>query len=188
MDLPNPNQLPDETREAALSKEDETNIQTFGQEFEKKWRQDREKLGTERHREMEKLWMEGRRPRGNKDSEARLEQILRDYPDTNRAGCAAYELGHHYVRDRSLDLAAKRQKAEEAWKMVGDRYRDSLCEFNEPANAMSKIGLSMWVYRYTDKAMARRLLEEVIAKHPGETDHLGQRVEDLAGTLLEDLK
>lgn len=166
----------------------EKNVMRFGQEFEKKWYQDRERLGEERHREMEKLWFEGRRPRGKQESIEKLEKILEEYPDTNRAGCAAFELGHHVIRDRRLDLAARREKAEGYWRMVEERYDDTLCEYNAHAPALSKLALATWVLRYSDPAEARRVLEEVIKQHAGETDHLGQPLEKTAQRILDRLE
>jgi hypothetical protein len=166
----------------------EKNIMHFGGEFEKKWHEDKEKLGRERHKEMERLWFQGRRPRGNPESMEKLEKILEEYPDTNRAACAAFELGHHYIRSRSMTLEDRRKKAEGYWRMVDERYSDSLCEYNAHPAALSKMAMATWVYRYTDPAQARRLLEEVIEKHAGETDHLGQPLENTASRLLDQLK
>jgi len=166
----------------------EKNIMHFGGEFEKKWHEDKEKLGRERHKEMERLWFQGRRPRGNPESMEKLEKILEEYPETNRAACAAFELGHHYLRSRSMTLDDRRKKAEEYWRMVDERYSDSLCEYNAHPAALSKMAMATWVYRYTDPAQARRLLEEVIDKHAGETDHLGQPLENTANRLLDQLK
>jgi hypothetical protein len=137
---------------------------------------------------MEQLWFQGRRPRGDPEAIEKLEKILKEYPDTNRAGCAAFELGHHYIRNRSLNLADRRKKAEEYWHLVDERYRDNLCEYNSHPAALSKLAMATWVYRYTDPAAARRLLEEVINKHTGETDHLGQPLEETASRLLEQIK
>jgi len=166
----------------------EKNIMNFGGEFEKKWHEDKEKLGRERHKEMERLWFEGRRPRGNPESMEKLEKILEEYPDTNRAGCAAFELGHHYLRSRSITLEDRRKKAENYWRMVDERYPEALCEYNAHPAALSKLAMATWVYRYTDPARARRLLEEVIEKHAGESDHLGQPLESTANRLLDQIK
>jgi hypothetical protein len=164
------------------------NVQKFGQEFEKKWHEDRKKLGEEKHREMEKLWFEGRRPRGKPESIEKLKRIVEEFPDSNRAGCAAFELGHHYIRNRGLNLNDRRKQAQKYWSMVEDRYQDTLCEYNAHAPAMSKLAVATWVYRYTDKGMARRMLKEVIEKHQGETDHLGQPLEVTARRVLDQLK
>ena len=166
----------------------EKNIMHFGGEFEKKWHEDKEKLGRERHKEMERLWFQGRRPRGNPESMEKLEKILEEYPDTNRAACAAFELGHHYIRNRTVPLDDRRKKAEEYWRMVDERYSESLCEYNAHPAALSKLARAAWVYRYTDPARARRMLEEVIEKHAGETDHLGQPLENTANRLLDSIK
>ncbi len=166
----------------------EDTIQKFGQEFEALWRKDRERLGPERHKEMERLWFEGRRPRGDPASIAKLEKILDEFPDTNRAGCAAMELGHHYMRSRSLPMDQRRKKAAEYWHRVEQRYGDVLCEYNAPAAGMSKLALATWIYRSTDPGMARRLLQEVIDKHQGETDHLGRPLAATAKRILERLK
>jgi hypothetical protein len=182
-----------EEREKGMDTAGELNEKTvmhFGGEFEKKWHADREKLGRDRHKEMERLWFQGRRPRGDPESILKLEQILQEYPDTNRAACAAFELGHHYIRSRSMSmgLGDRRKKAEEYWRMVDDRYPDSLCEYNAHPAALSKLAMAAWVHRYTDPASARRLLEEVIKKHAGETDHLGQPLEATANRLLDQIK
>ncbi len=124
-------------------------------------------LGPERHREMEQLWLEGRRPRGDPQAIARLEKLLVDFPDTNRAGCAAYELGHHYLRNRQLNEQERRSQAEYYWRMIDERYRDTLCEYNAPADAMAKYSLVNWIYRSTDQALARRLLKRVDNPTPG---------------------
>jgi hypothetical protein len=163
-------------------------VQRFGQAFEKKWLADRERLGAERHREMERLWFEGRRPRGDPEAVAKLERLLEEFPDTNRAGCAAMELGHHAIRSRTLDLEARRERAQRYWHLVEQRYDDTLCEYNAPAAGMSKLALATWVYRHTDPAMARRLLEEVVRQHQGETDHLGRPLEVSAKRVLGLLK
>jgi hypothetical protein len=166
---------------------DESSVDRFGQEFERKWKGDRERLGVDRHREMEKLWFEGRRPRGDPASIEKLERLLREYPDTNRAGCAAMELGHHFIRGRDLDLKTRREKAAEAWRLVESRYSDTLCEYNAPAAGLSKLALVSWVYRFTDPGMARRLLEEILAGHEGETDRLGRPLQETAAQILERL-
>jgi len=176
---------PKDDRQGPLT---EDTVQKFGQEFEQRWRQDRERLGAERHKEMERLWFEGRRPRGDPAAIEKLEKLLQEFPDTNRAGCAAMELGHHYMRDRELSLQQRREKAAEYWNMVEQRYSDVLCEYNAPAAGMSKLALATWVYRTTDPAMARRLLEEVVEKHQGETDHLGRPLAATAKRILERLK
>ena len=166
----------------------EKNVMRFGQEFEKKWHEDRKRLGEERHRQMEKLWFEGRRPRGKQESIEKLEKLIEEFPDTNRAGCAAFELGHHMIRDRRLDLDARREKAAGYWRMVEERYGDTLCEYNAHAPARSKLALATWVLRYSDPAEARRVLEEVIEKHAGETDHLGQPLDQTARRVLDRIK
>lgn len=166
----------------------EKTVMRFGQEFEQKWREDRKSLGEERHKAMEQLWFQGRRPRGNLESIQKLEQILKEYPDTNRAGCAALELGHHYLKNRALDAEARRKRAEEYWRMVDERYSQTLCEYNANPDARSKLALATWIYRSSDPAKARRLLEEILDKYPGETDHLGQPLEVTARRLLEKLK
>lgn len=167
---------------------DEKTVMRFGQEFENKWRQDREKLGRERHKEMERLWFQGRRPRGDPDAIEKLEKILEEYPDTNRAACAAFELGHHFIRNRSIKLDDRRKKAEEYWRLVGERYPENLCEYNSHPAALSKLSMATWIFRHTDPAAARRLLEEVIDKHAGETDRLGQPLEETASRLLDQIK
>ncbi len=166
----------------------EDTVQSFGQEFERKWYEDRRRLGKDRHKRMEELWFKGRRPRGDPKAMANLEKLLKEFPDTNRAGCAALELGHHYMRSRSLPLAERRKKAEEYWTMVEDRYSDTLCEYNAPAKGLSMLALANWVYKDNDPGMARRLLEEIIEKHKGETDHLGRPLEMSARRILESLK
>jgi hypothetical protein len=166
----------------------EKNIMHFGGEFEKKWHEDKKKLGREQHKEMERLWFQGRRPRGNPESMEKLEKIIEEYPDTNRAACAAFELGHHYIRSRSMPPDDRRKKAEGYWRMVNERYSDSLCEYNAHPAALSKVAMAAWVYRYTDPARARRMLEEVVEKHAGETDHLGQPLENTANRLLDQIK
>lgn len=180
-----------EERDKEMDEAGELNDKTvmqFGGEFEKKWHADKEKLGRERHKEMERLWFQGRRPRGEPESMEKLEKIIQEYPDTNRAACAAFELGHHYIRNRSMGLEDRRKKAEEYWRLVDDRYQDSLCEYNAHPAALSKLAMAAWVYRYTDPSRARRMLEEVIKKHEGETDHLGQPLENTANRLLDQIK
>jgi len=180
-----------EEREKEMDEAGELNDKTvmeFGGEFEKKWHSDKEKLGRERHKEMERLWFQGRRPRGEPESMEKLEKILEEYPDTNRAACAAFELGHHYIRNRSMGLDDRRKKAEEYWRLVDDRYQDGLCEYNAHPAALSKMARAAWVYRYTDPSRARRMLEEVIEKHQGETDHLGQPLEATANRMLDQIK
>lgn len=167
---------------------DDTTIQKFGQEFEQNWRKDRDRLGAEKHKEMEQLWFEGRRPRGDPASIEKLEQILERYPETNRAGCAAMELGHHYMRSRDLPMEERRKKASDSWHRVENRYSEVLCEYNAPAAGMSKLALATWVYRSTDPAQARRLLQEVLDEHQGETDHLGRPLGATAKRILERLK
>lgn len=184
---PSPDRKPRPGKDAQGPVTDDT-VQKFGQEFEARWRKDRERLGAERHKEMERLWFEGRRPRGDPESIEKLEKLLEEFPDTNRAGCAAMELGHHYMRSRSLPMEERRKKAAEYWHRVEDRYSDVLCEYNAPAAGMSKLALATWIYRSTDPGMARRLLQEVIDKHEGETDHLGRPLSATAKRILERLK
>ncbi|HOX45400.1 MAG TPA: hypothetical protein PK668_17520 [Myxococcota bacterium] len=163
----------------------EQNVQRFGQEFERRWYADRERLGRARHGELERLWYEGRRPRGDAGAREKLERLLAEFPDTNRAGCAALELGHHRLRDRGLSLDERRRLAADAWRLVGERHADALCEYNAPAAGLAKLALANQVLRYTDPAEARRVLQEIIAKHQGETDHLGQPLETTARKLLD---
>ncbi|RME25412.1 MAG: hypothetical protein D6806_07885 [Deltaproteobacteria bacterium] len=185
---PQPKSITREQKLESLGSEpSEKQVLELGKEFHQKWYADRERLGPERHKQMERLWWEGRRPRGSPESIAKLEKLLEEYPDTNRAGCAAYELGQHYVRNRALPLDKRRKMAEHYWLLVDERYRDSLCEYNAPADGLAKLALVNWVYRYTDPAMARRLLEEIIEKHKGETDHLGQPLEQVARRMLQQL-
>ncbi|MBW2702899.1 MAG: hypothetical protein JRF33_18925 [Deltaproteobacteria bacterium] len=167
---------------------DENTIHSFGQEFESKWYEDRKKLGLARHKEMEKLWFDGRRPRGDEESIAKLEKLIDEFGDTNRAGCAAMELGHHYIRQRGLSLDDRRKKAKKYWHLAEQRYGDGLCEYNAPTAGMSKLALVTWVYRYTDPGMAQRMLQEIIDKHQGETDHLGQPLSDSARRLMGSIK
>ncbi len=166
----------------------EKNVIQFGKEFHDKWYQDRELLGIERHQEMEDLWLYGRRPRGSMESIKKLEQVVRDFGNTNRAGCAAMELGHHYIRNRSMGLEERRKKAEYYWHLAEDRYRDSLCEYNSHPAALSKLGLAAWVYRKKDPAMARRLLKEISEEHKGETDHLGKPLEESVQRILKTIR
>lgn len=190
--MPRRPQLPDRVQEEKIARAgaaaSEQQILELGKEFHDKWYADRRRLGEERHRQMEKLWFSGRRPRGSAKSMAKLEELLREFPDTNRAGCAAYELGQHYMRLRSLPLEKRRKKAEQYWRLVDERYRDTICEFNEPARAMSKLALVNWIYRYTDPARARRMLEDIIKNDQGQTDHLGQPLPDLARRMLKIIK
>lgn len=181
---PEPVKAPDMDEEEV----NEKTVMKFGQEFEKKWHADKERLGVDRHKAMEKLWFRGRRPRGAEESIKALETILKEYPDTNRAGCAALELGHHYLKSKSLDSRERLKKAEQYWRMVGERYSGALCEYNANPLARSKLALATWIYRGEDPAQARRLLEEIIEKHKGETDHLGQPLEVTAKRLLKQLK
>jgi hypothetical protein len=164
------------------------NVVEFGKEFENKWREDREKLGTDRHKQMEKLWFEGRRPRGGPGTIEKLKKIIKEFPDTNRAGCAALELGYHQMRNREIKFEERRKKAEEYWTMTQERYQDTICEYNSNASAMSEMALAIWVYRYTDRARAKSILEQVIEKYPGETDHLGQPLEIMAKRFVKILQ
>lgn len=185
------NTMPDTLRERkiaeAANNADDNKIMEFGKEFHEKWYEDRRRLGEERHKQMEKLWFEGRRPRGNPESIEKLQKLLEEYPDTNRAGCAAYELGQHFIRDRALTLDQRREQAEKYWRMTEERYGDSLCEFNEHPATMAELAMANWIFRKTDPGQARRLLEDIIKKHKGEADHLGQPVETLARRMLEQL-
>jgi hypothetical protein len=137
---------------------------------------------------MEELWWQGRRPRGDEESIEKLEELLEKFPYTNRAGCAAWELGHHFLNDRKLPLEKRRRKARQYFHMVEERYSDSLCEYNAGAAGLSKMALATRIYRYTNPAMARRLLEDVMQKHKGETDHLGKPLEELASKMLKIIK
>ena len=53
---------------------------------------------------------------------------------------------------------------------------------------MSKLALATWVYRKDDPGKARRLLEDILKNHEGETDHLGQPLSVAAKRLLDLLK
>lgn len=160
----------------------------FGVEFEKKWAQDRSRLGNEQHQEMERLWREAKAHRGAQESIEKLEKILSEYPHTNRAGCAALELGHQYRQSPKLDRSARMEKAARYWHMAEEQYRDSLCEYNAPAAGLSKLALATWVYQTSDPQRARLLLLELIEKHQGETNHLGQPLSEVAQKLLQRLK
>jgi alkylhydroperoxidase/carboxymuconolactone decarboxylase family protein YurZ len=163
-------------------------VQSFGQEFEARWYRDRELLGAERHKEMEQLWFAGRRPRGDPQARENLERLLKEFPDTNRAGCAALELGHQWLRDRALGVEERRAKAATSWRLATGRYPGALCEYNAPVAGRAKLGLASLVLRYTDPGEARRVLQDLIQNHKDETDHLGQPLPTVAEALLEGLK
>jgi tetratricopeptide (TPR) repeat protein len=171
--------------EKAVVEGQEEQLLELGREFHDKWHEDRRRLGTERHIEMEKLWFQGRRPRGRGDSIAKLEKILQDFPDTNRAGCAAYELGHHYLKNNALSADERLRRAEEYFRLAEERYRDSLCEFNAAAAPLARLALAVWIYKSSNPALARRLLEQVISQDGDKTDHLGQSLGEVARRLLE---
>jgi len=171
--------------EKAVVEGQEEQLLELGREFHDKWYEDRRRLGEERHKEMEKLWFQGRRPRGRGDSIAKLEKILQDFPETNRAGCAAYELGHHYLKNNALSVEERLRRAEEYFRLAEERYRDSLCEFNAAVAPLARLALAVWIYKSSDPVLAKRLIEQVIAQDGDKTDHLGQSLGEVARRLLE---
>ncbi len=159
----------------------------FGDLYEQKKADDLKKLGTELFSQMEDLWLRGRRPRGSTESIEHLENLLSRFPQTNRAGCAAFELGHHQLRNTTLNPVERLRKAEYYWRLTENHYQDSVCEYNFHAAANAKLSMAAWIYRHKDSALARRILEEIIGMHPNETDHLGQSLQKTAKKLLDQL-
>ncbi len=141
----------------------------FGQQAD----DDRKKLGDAAYLEMDKLWTKGQRPRGNPESMKAMEELLKQYPNTWRAGCAAYELGLHHLKDGNRP---QKDRVESAQKLLEDargNYSKSRCDGDASAGNMATLALAQEVYKYTDRNRALSLLDEMAALPPNETDASG---------------
>ncbi|MEW5854106.1 MAG: hypothetical protein AB2A00_35350 [Myxococcota bacterium] len=148
---------------------------------------DRKRLGDAAFLEMDDLWTRGRRPRSSPEAMAALEELLEKFPDTYRAGCAAYELGQHHLKNGRKAVLERMEAAQPLLERARDRYRESRCDSDVAAANMASLALALEVYRLQDRRRAMAVLDELAALPPTETDHLGKPLADKARFMKEHL-
>ncbi|MBI5497435.1 MAG: hypothetical protein HY904_20660 [Deltaproteobacteria bacterium] len=146
---------------------------------------DRLKLGQAAYLDLERLWSKGVRPRGNPASMKALEELLEKYPDSWRAGCAAYELGLHHLRSGQAAPAEREAQGQKYLELARSRYPKSRCDGDAAAEHMADLALALDVYRNKDRNRALTILEEMQGLPPNETDPHGTPLRERARKIRE---
>jgi hypothetical protein len=150
--------------------------------------EDRKRLGPAAYVDMERLWGRGHKPKGDPDAQAALDELLRKFPDTHRAGCAAYMLGMHRLRDMRKSQKQRVDEAEDYLLKAKDRYPQSRCDGDVGAGVEASMALAVEVYRYKDPRRAQTMLTELSELPPEVLDTRGQPFSKRAKQLLGNVK
>jgi hypothetical protein len=153
----------------------------FGQQSD----HDRLKIGPAAYKDMEALWSRGVRPRGSKKAMEALEELVKKYPETFRAGCANYELGLHHLRDSSVSQKDRVTSSTSYLESARSNYKDSRCDGDAAAGNMASLALAMEVYRFTDRNRALSTLADLAALPPNETDSKGAPLAPRARQVMD---
>ena len=101
-----------------------------------------------------------------------LAELIRLYPTSNRAGCAALHVRRGQGVDRELRL-----------KQIIADYSDAWCESGVQVGALARALLAVHYVELDRFDEAERLAAEVSARYPGSIDDAGAPLDDLLNGL-----
>ena len=133
---------------------------------QQRMRDDRQRYSAEEMRAIETLYQSANRDLRAPGAREALERLIREYPESNRAGCALLYLA------RQSSGAEREAMLRQAIAKHGDaRYGDGT-----QVGAFARALLAAFYARNGRMDDARRLAAEVQSQFPGAVDHAGLRL------------
>jgi len=118
-------------------------------------------------KEIENLYRRGNERIDTEEGRDALEELVEKYPESNRRGCAAMNLGATYLNEGELEAAAAHLEA------IISAGSDAVFENGERILPKAMYNYGMLLERRGDEDGARDVWEGLGARFPGETDGNG---------------
>ena len=136
--------------------------------FEQRRAQDRAKYTADQLREAENLSATADQKYGSAEGIESCQKLIKNYPDSNRAGCVM------------LYLAQMSQGDERAqyFQSCIDKYDDCFYGDGVQVGAYARFQLAQDYQSQGETAKAKALFDEIITKYPGTIDHTGTLLVD----------
>lgn len=152
----------------ALTQAAEPTLEALRAAAQQRMRDDRQRYSVDEIRAIETLYQSANRDLGAPGARGRLEQLIKEYPASNRAGCALLYLA------RQSAGAEREAKLKQAIASHSDaRYGDGT-----QVGAFARALLAAYYARNGKLDEARKLAAEVQSRFPGAVDHAGLRLSE----------
>lgn len=148
---------------------------------------DRQRMGAEAYADLERLWMDAHRTSRRELAIHHLQQLVRRYPRSNRAGCATYELGRHLLAERHVPLRKRRDAALRVLEETVTHHPQARCGKEALASHLALLTMASEILPSRDLARAARVLNDLMVLPVTEVDDRGQPVATRARRILEGL-
>jgi len=136
--------------------------------FEKRMAQDRAKYAPDQLRKAENLTGVADQGYGTAEGSNTCQTIIRDYPDSNRAGCAMLYLAQ---------MAEGEERAQDFQQCI-DKYNDCFYGDGVQVGVYAKFQLAEDYQSQGETAKAKALFDEIKTKYPKAIDHTGTLLVD----------
>lgn len=148
--------------------------------------QDREDMDQTAYTDMERLWRRAQQTNDHDEAIVALGELVRRFPDSHLAGCAATQLGVHHARDLQRPEKERLQSAEEALLVAMTRYGQSRCEHDARVRHHAAWLLASEVYSRSQPDHAEEMLEDLQFLPEREVDATGRPLAHRARELLDE--
>jgi tetratricopeptide (TPR) repeat protein len=162
-------------------KKREANLKRLREQYMERARADRKTYG-EDIAKIEDLFQKAYRQWGTPQAMETLKNLLTQYPEANRAGCGALNLGRMYGG------AGDMQQAEIYMRKAAEEYGDAFYSDGVQVGAMSRYFLGELYARQGRYDEARAVFQEILKKYPGAIDHRGRPLSESIQRALQFFK
>lgn len=159
---------------AAGAQTPDPSLETLRAKAQERMALDRSLLSNDEFRDLESLYQSANRDLGSPGAKAKLKEVVRKYPRSNRAGCAVLYLAQ-------MSTGSER---EEYLKSAIASYGNSWYGDGVQVGALARAQLAVYYANTGRTEEAQRLADELRSQFPGAVDHSGARLTAGLQTLM----
>jgi hypothetical protein len=164
---------PEQASPAAVTQRADPNLETLRAKARERMELDRNLLSSDEFRELEGVYQSANRNLRSPDAKAKLKEVVRRFPQSNRAGCAILYLAQ----------MSEGTEREEYLKSAIAKYGNSWYGDGVQVGALARAQLAASYANAGRRDEAQKLTEELRFQFPGAVDHSGARLAEGLQTL-----
>jgi hypothetical protein len=158
---------------AAGAQRTDPSLETLRAKAQERMALDRNLLSSDEFRELESLYQSASRDLRSPDAKAKLKEVVRRFPQSNRGGCAILYLAQ----------MSEGTEREEYLKSAIAKYGNSWYGDGVQVGALARAQLAASYANAGRRDEAQKLAEELRLQFPGAVDHSGARLAEGLQTL-----